>query len=71
MHRVVLHNDIVEAAAGALNNPPRSPVLTITHQNGKLPGYREDTEDESQYVSCQGMCTVIFQQLAEIKGPRR
>ena len=69
MHYIVLHNDIAEAAADALNNPPKVPVLTITHQNGKLPGL-EGTEDESQYVSCQGMCTVIFQQLAEIKWPR-
>lgn len=69
MHRVVLHNNIAEAAADALHNPPRFPVLAITHQTGKLPKYRVDTVDEPQYVSCQGMCIVIFQRLAEIKGP--
>ena len=53
MHRVVLHNDIAEAAGDALNNPSRFPVLAITHQTGKLPGCRENTEDGPQYVSCK------------------
>ena len=68
MHRVVLHDDITEAAADTLNNPPRFSVLAITPQIGNLPDYRVDTEDGPQYVSCQGMCIVIF---AETKGPRR
>ena len=71
MHRVVLHDDITEAAANSLNNPPRFSVLAITHQTDNLPDYRVDKEDGLQYVSCQGMCIVIFQQLAESNGPRR
>ena len=54
MHRVVPHDDITEAAADTLNNPPRFSVLAITHQNGNLPEYKVDTEDGPQYVSCQG-----------------
>ena len=72
MHHAVLRNDTTEVAADTLNRtPPSFPVLAITHQTSKLPNHREDTEDGPQYVSCQGMCTVIFQQLAEIKGSRR
>ena len=51
MHHAVLHNDIAEAAADALNNPLRFPVLAITHQTSKLPDYREISEDGPQYVS--------------------
>ena len=56
MHHAVLHNEVAEAAVNTLNDtPPSFPILAVTHQTGKLPRDTEDTEDEPQYVSCQGV----------------
>ena len=55
MHHAVLYNEAAEAAVDTPNDTPSFPILAITHHTSKLPNIREDTEDESQYVSCQGM----------------
>ena len=56
MHHAVLHDEAAEAIGDTPNDTRSSfPLLATTHQTSKLSRLREDTEDEPEYVSCQGM----------------
>lgn len=56
MDHAVLHNEAAETNTTPINDtPPSFPFLAETHRTSKLPRHREDTEDQPQYVSCQGM----------------
>lgn len=56
MHHAVLHYEAAETAADTPSDtPPNFPVLAIMHQTSELPSHREDKEDESPYVSSQGV----------------